>query len=39
MHKLGLFGLPFPEEFGGMGGSFFTLCLLFFIIAISSFEP
>ncbi len=27
MGKLGLFGLPFPEEFGGMGGDFFTLCL------------
>jgi short-chain 2-methylacyl-CoA dehydrogenase len=27
MGKLGLFGLPFPEEFGGMGGDFFALCL------------
>jgi short-chain 2-methylacyl-CoA dehydrogenase len=27
MAKLGLFGLPFPEEFGGMGGDFLTLCL------------
>ncbi len=27
MGKLGLFGLPFPEEHGGMGGDFFTLCL------------
>src|ERR1700731_2017250 len=27
MGKLGLFGLPFPEEFGGMGGDFLTLCL------------
>ncbi len=27
MGKLGLFGLPFPEEYGGMGGDFFTLCL------------
>src|ERR1700684_4294933 len=27
MDKLGLFGLPFPEEYGGMGGDFFTLCL------------
>jgi short/branched chain acyl-CoA dehydrogenase len=25
--KLGLFGLPFPEEYGGMGGDFFALCL------------
>jgi len=27
MAKLGLFGLPFPEEFGGMGGDHFALCL------------
>jgi len=27
MGKLGLFGLPFPEEYGGMGGDYFTLCL------------
>jgi butyryl-CoA dehydrogenase len=27
MGKLGLFGLPFPEEFGGMGGDYFALCL------------
>jgi short-chain 2-methylacyl-CoA dehydrogenase len=27
MAELGLFGLPFPEEFGGMGGDFLTLCL------------
>jgi short-chain 2-methylacyl-CoA dehydrogenase len=27
MGKLGLFGLPFPEEFGGMGGDHFALCL------------
>jgi len=27
MAKLGLFGLPFPEEYGGMGGDYFTLCL------------
>jgi short-chain 2-methylacyl-CoA dehydrogenase len=27
MGKLGLFGLPFPAEFGGMDGDFFTLCL------------
>src|SRR6202021_15133 len=26
-YERGLFGLPFPEEFGGMGGDFFTLCL------------
>src|SRR4051794_37099077 len=24
---MGLFGLPFPEEYGGMGGDYFTLCL------------
>jgi short-chain 2-methylacyl-CoA dehydrogenase len=27
MGKLGLFGLPFPEEYGGMGGDFLALCL------------
>jgi short/branched chain acyl-CoA dehydrogenase len=27
MGKMGLFGLPFPEEFGGMGGDYFTLCI------------
>ena len=27
MAKLGLFGLPFPEEFGGMGGDLFALGL------------
>lgn len=27
MGELGLFGLPFPEEYGGMGGDFFALCL------------
>ena len=27
MGKLGLFGLPFPEEYGGMGGDMFALCL------------
>src|SRR3954451_24782563 len=27
MGKIGLFGLPFPEEFGGMGGDYFALCL------------
>jgi short-chain 2-methylacyl-CoA dehydrogenase len=25
--KLGLFGLPFPEQYGGMGGDYFALCL------------
>ena len=25
--RMGLFGLPFPEEYGGMGGDFFALCL------------
>jgi butyryl-CoA dehydrogenase len=28
MAKLGLFGLPFPEEYGGMGGDLFALCLV-----------
>jgi short-chain 2-methylacyl-CoA dehydrogenase len=27
MGKLGLFGLPFPVEYGGMGGDLFALCL------------
>jgi short/branched chain acyl-CoA dehydrogenase len=27
MGMLGLFGLPFPEEYGGMGGDLFVLCL------------
>ncbi|MCO6010763.1 acyl-CoA dehydrogenase family protein [Actinoallomurus purpureus] len=27
MGKMGLFGLPFPEEFGGMGGDYFALCV------------
>jgi short/branched chain acyl-CoA dehydrogenase len=27
MAELGLFGLPFPEEYGGSGGDFMTLCL------------
>ncbi|WP_322756063.1 acyl-CoA dehydrogenase family protein [Frankia sp. Cas3] len=27
MATMGLFGLPFPESYGGMGGDFFTLCL------------
>ena len=27
MGAMGLFGLPFPEEYGGMGGDFFALCL------------
>ena len=27
MADMGLFGLPFPEEWGGMGGDFFALCL------------
>src|ERR687898_551678 len=27
MGAMGLFGLPFPEEHGGMGGDYFTLCL------------
>jgi alkylation response protein AidB-like acyl-CoA dehydrogenase len=28
MGKMGLFGLPFPESIGGMGGDYFTLCLV-----------
>ncbi|MHC6220202.1 acyl-CoA dehydrogenase family protein [Arthrobacter sp. MMS24-S77] len=27
MGEMGLFGLPFPEEFGGMGGDYFALAL------------
>ncbi|MCH6470962.1 acyl-CoA dehydrogenase family protein [Sinomonas terrae] len=27
MGELGLFGLPFPEEYGGMGGDYFALAL------------
>jgi short/branched chain acyl-CoA dehydrogenase len=27
MGSMGLFGLPFPEEYGGMGGNYFALCL------------
>ncbi len=27
MGKMGLFGLPFPEEYGGMGGNYFALCI------------
>jgi short/branched chain acyl-CoA dehydrogenase len=27
MGQMGLFGLPFPEEYGGMGGDYFALCL------------
>jgi short-chain 2-methylacyl-CoA dehydrogenase len=27
MGRMGLFGLPFPEEYGGMGGDYFALCL------------
>ncbi|MFC4561656.1 acyl-CoA dehydrogenase family protein [Nocardiopsis mangrovi] len=27
MGRMGLFGLPFPEEEGGMGGDYFALCL------------
>src|ERR1700754_4080538 len=27
MGKMGLFGLPFPEEHGGMGGDYFALCI------------
>jgi alkylation response protein AidB-like acyl-CoA dehydrogenase len=27
MGEMGLFGLPFPEQYGGMGGDYFALCL------------
>ena len=27
MAKMGLFGLPFPEEYGGMGGDLLAVCL------------
>ena len=27
MGEMGLFGLPFPEDVGGMGGDFLALCL------------
>ena len=27
MGEMGLFGLPFPEQYGGMGVDYFTLCL------------
>jgi alkylation response protein AidB-like acyl-CoA dehydrogenase len=27
MGRMGLFGLPFPERYGGMGGDYFALCL------------
>ena len=27
MGKMGLVGLPFPEEYGGMGGDYFAFCL------------
>jgi short/branched chain acyl-CoA dehydrogenase len=28
MADMGLFGLPFPEQYGGMGGDYFALCLV-----------
>jgi hypothetical protein len=28
MADMDLFGLPFPEEYGGMGGDYFALCLV-----------
>jgi alkylation response protein AidB-like acyl-CoA dehydrogenase len=28
MGELGLFGIPFPEAYGGQGGDFFALCLV-----------
>ena len=27
MGQMGLFGLPFPEEYGGMGGDFLAVCI------------
>ena len=27
MGKMGLFGLPFPVEYGGMGGDYLALCI------------
>ncbi len=33
MGDLGLFGLPFPEEYGGQGGDYFALCLAIEAIA------
>ncbi|MGH8894683.1 MAG: acyl-CoA dehydrogenase family protein [Actinomycetes bacterium] len=27
MGEMGLFGLPFPEDLGGMGGDYFALCI------------
>src|SRR5215475_4654714 len=27
VRQMGLFGLPFPEEIGGMGGDYFALCV------------
>jgi short/branched chain acyl-CoA dehydrogenase len=27
MGRMGLFGLPYPEEYGGMGGDYFALCI------------
>src|SRR3984885_15873586 len=27
MRRMGLFGLPVPEEYGGMGGDYLALCL------------
>ena len=27
MAQMGLFGLPFPEEYGGMGGDYVALCV------------
>ena len=42
MAELGLFGLPFPEEYGGSGADFLTLCLAIEEIARCSgkqFDP
>jgi short-chain 2-methylacyl-CoA dehydrogenase len=33
MGKLGLFGLPFPESYGGMGGDYLAFCLALYELA------
>ena len=38
MGKMGLFGLPFPEEYGGMGGDYFALCLALEELARATFD-
>ena len=39
MGEMGLFGLPFPEEFGGMGGDYFALCLVLEELARVAYFP